>query len=59
MDFLIPPINEQNGLESTYPDSDLLEYFGHVFDIGDVCPKDIVSFIDDHDLLDEQKAMVT
>ena len=58
MDFLIFPINEQNGLESTYPDSDSLEDFGHVFDIGDVRPKDIVSFIDDHDLLDEHKAMV-
>ena len=25
VDFLIPPINEQNGLESTYPDLDLLK----------------------------------
>ena len=53
VDFLIPLINEQNGLESMYPDLDLLEEFGQFFDIGNVRTKDIVSFIDDLDLLDK------
>lgn len=59
VDFLIPPVNEQNGLESTYPDSYFLEEFGQVFDIGDGGPKDIVFLPDDFDMLDEQNAIAS